>query len=519
MTNNVLVGVKDIGQRLFGGYAELLRIPHTARFSVGSVIACMPFPMVGMTITISVQHYYGNYSLAGALTAVQAIALAVASPVLGKLVDKFGQRQVSIPTIIVWMVAAIALVSCITARVPSWILFCIVPFMAAIPPWGAMSRQRWTTLLKGDAEKTNRALSLSGVFDECMWVIGNPLASTLAVISGLLAFSFTGMCVVIGALMFLTELTTEPKSQTQLAREAGMTRKEYREREVARSKALQAEAAVEYARNKARAEGKTAAEVQAAMEKAEAEVKAGRKESIWGPGLIAVCVTWFGLGAFQSAAGISIVAFATEAHMKQFTGFVFACFSFSSLIGALVYGAKNWTIPLWKRFYFCLAVVNLGIGSFMFAKHLWVIMIIYLCIGVCQAPTWVNGNQLMLHLVPPTRFTEGMADNPHNEKRVRIAMDSDALFVTPLFGSYFGQPLGVCSSDHTPSLCEKLFSHLASSSSGVRRFSCFFKRFIALVCVSSSSHLRVRKFHTITTAVAMSLPTLVRIRYSVLCDT
>ena len=54
-------------------------------------------------------------------------------------------------------------------------------------------------------------------------------------------------------------------------------------------------------------------------------------------------------------------------------------------------------------------VVNLGIGSFMFAKHLWVIMIIYLCIGVCQSPTWVNGNQLMLHLVPPTRFTEGMA--------------------------------------------------------------------------------------------------------------
>lgn len=167
-----------------------------------------------------------------------------------------------------------------------------------------------------------------------------------------------------------------------------MTRKEYREREAARSKALQAEAAIEYARDRARSEGKTAAEVQAAMDQAAADVNAGRKESIWGPGLIAVCVTWFGLGAFQSAASISIVAFATEANMKQYTGFVFACFSFSSLIGALVYGAKNWTIPLWKRFYFCLAVVDLGIGSFMFAKHLWVIMIIYLFIGVCQAPTW-----------------------------------------------------------------------------------------------------------------------------------
>ena len=202
-----------------------------------------------MTITISVQHYYGNYSLAGALTAVQAIALAVASPVLGKLVDKFGQRQVSIPTIIVWMIAR---PHWFLHHRPStsWILFCIVPFMAAIPPWGAMSRQRWTTLLKGDTEKTNRALSLSGVFDECMWVIGNPLASTLAVISGLLAFSFTGMCVVIGALMFLTELTTEPPSQTALARAEGISRKEYREREAAKAEALKAETAAEETRRR-----------------------------------------------------------------------------------------------------------------------------------------------------------------------------------------------------------------------------------------------------------------------------
>lgn len=122
-----------------------------------------------------------------------------------------------------------------------------------------------------------------------------------------------------------------------------------------------------------------------------------------------MCVTWFGLGAFQSAASISIISFATDQGMKQLTGFVFACFSFSSLIAALIYGAKNWTIPLWKRFYFCLVVVNLGIGSFVFAHNLWVIMAIYLIIGICQSPTWINGNQLMLNLVPPMRFTEGIS--------------------------------------------------------------------------------------------------------------
>lgn len=382
MTHQVLAGIKDLNHRLFGGYAELLRIPHTSRFALGTVLANMPFPMIGMTITISVQHYYGNYTLAGALSAIQAIALALFGPVLGKLVDKFGQRQISIPAILIWLIAAITMVSSITSHAPEWILYCIVPFMAVIPPWGAMSRGRWAYILKGDTERTNRAFSLSGVFDEITWIVGNPLASALAVVSGILAFSFTGVCVIIGALMFLTELTTEPPSQTQLAQEAGLTRAQYRERELRKAAALQT------AENSTPSQG---------------------KESIWGPGLIAVCATFFGLGAFQSASGISIVAFATEQHMKQFTGFVFACFSFSSLIGALAYGAKNWIIPLWKRFYFCIVVVNLGIGSFLFAKHLWVIMLIFLVIGVCQAPTWINGNQLMLHLVPPSRFTEGMA--------------------------------------------------------------------------------------------------------------
>lgn len=409
MTSKVLAGIKDVGHRVFGGYAQLLKIPHTARFTIGAVIACMPYPMVGMTITIAVQHYYGNYSLAGLLTAIQAIAGAVLGPVFGILVDRFGQRRVSIPIICVWMVAACAMVTCIKATVAPWILVCIVPFMAFTPPWGAMSRARWTNLLGHDREGVNRAMSLCGVFDEAMWVIGNPLASTLAVISGVLAFSFTGVCVIIGALMFLTCVSTEPESQTELAQAEGLTRREFRAREDLKARTMRAQTAAADARKHAEAEGMDAAAQEAAATHAYDDAMAGKKESIWSPGLIAVCVTWFGLGAFQSAASISIIAFATEANMKSYTGFVFACFSISSLTGALLYGAKNWTIPLWKRFYFCLTVLNVGIGAFLFARHLWVIMIIYLIIGVCQAPTWINGNQLMLHLVPQSRFTEGMA--------------------------------------------------------------------------------------------------------------
>lgn len=48
-------GNSGLIHRLFGGYAELLRIPHAARFTVGSVVACMPLAMISMSITIGVQ--------------------------------------------------------------------------------------------------------------------------------------------------------------------------------------------------------------------------------------------------------------------------------------------------------------------------------------------------------------------------------------------------------------------------------------------------------------------------------
>lgn len=377
--------LRDVNHRLFSGYAELLRTPRSPRFAIGAVIASMPFPMVGMTITISVQTHYGSYGLAGALTAVQAIALAILSPIFGMFVDKFGQKQVAIPIIAIWTIAAISLTTSITMHAPTWVLYCIVPFLACVPPWGAMSRARWTHVLKGQPEKINTALSLSSVFDECMWVIGNPLASILAVISGILAFSFTGVCVLVGAAMFLSVTEYTPPSQTELARAAGLTRAQYRAKEAQRTAQLQA------------------------SPDADNQAPAPRKAALWGTGMLALCATWFSVGAFQSATSISIIAFAKEQNLAQYTGFVFACFSFSSLLGALLYGAKNWVIPLWKRFYFCLAVVNLGVSLFIFAQHLWVIMLIYLVIGVCQAPSWINGTQILMHLVPPSRFTEGVA--------------------------------------------------------------------------------------------------------------
>ena len=125
--------------------------------------------------------------------------------------------------------------------------------------------------------------------------------------------------------------------------------------------------------------------------------------------MVALCAVYFGLGAFQNATSVSIVAFAREVGMPQVLGLVISCFSFSSLVGALFSGAIRWKTPLWRRFYTCLVVLCCGLSLFVLAPSLWVIGAIYLAAGLCQAPTFVNGNEIVMHLVSPMRFTEAVA--------------------------------------------------------------------------------------------------------------
>ncbi len=103
--------------------------------------------------------------------------------------------------------------------------------------------------------------------------------STLAVISGVLSFSVTGLCVLIGALMFLTEFTTCPPSQTQLAREAGLTRKEFRAREEEQARLMRAQSAADDARVRAKSEGLDDAAVQQAAREAYDRAMSGKKDS------------------------------------------------------------------------------------------------------------------------------------------------------------------------------------------------------------------------------------------------
>lgn len=400
--------------RLFSGYEQLLSIPHTKRFTFAVLLANMPGPMVGMAVTIGIQHYYHSYGLAGRLTGTQAIATAILGPLLGQLVDRFGQKRVAIPAACTWMCGAAAFVTCLLLHVPAPVFYVIMPLLAFMAPWGAMCRARWARILKGNGPAIDRSLAMCSIVDEVMWIIGNPLSSILAVWSVPGTFAFTAICVIIGATMFLGAIG-EPPSQLDEARKAGMSLADYRQAEANRRRQVEAREEEDRLNGEKINSGinsshrSTRRFAQSSRSAVVARKHDRQGTVLISAGMIALGATWFGLGAFQSATSISIIAFARELGIPRVTGLIFACFSLSSMIGVTFYGAHQWQIPLWKRFYFCLAVLVLGLGSFSLVTALWQVIVIYLLVGVCQGPTWVNGNQIVMRLVPTSRFTESVA--------------------------------------------------------------------------------------------------------------
>lgn len=387
--------------RLFGGYVELLRIPYTLRFVIAALFGSMVGPMVSMTVTISIKQVYGLYVLAGTLSAIQSISSAIIGPILGQLIDRYGQRQIAIPTVVIWTTAAVSFTLALVFHAPYQIFFFIMPFLGVQAPWGSMSRARWAYILKGDTVRTDRALAMASMFDEITWVVGNPLASIIAVWSYVAAFVFTIACVLTGCTLFFTAVGVTPPSIRERAEKAGLPMKDYQRQ-------LAQKVAEEQARQDAQNALKAGKDAEQA-EKLASKAKNTKQLGYLSPAVLALAATYFGLGAFSSTTGISIIAMANEHHQSQFAGLVFACFSFSSLIGAAFYGAINWRSALWKRYYIGLLVLTVGISSFIFAHELWQIMIVYLMVGVCQAPTWINGSQTVMRVVPTDRFTGTMA--------------------------------------------------------------------------------------------------------------
>ncbi|MFD6812535.1 MFS transporter, partial [Streptomyces anthocyanicus] len=105
------------------GYGQLLRTPGALSFLIPGFAARQPFAMLTIGIVLLVQHTTGSYGSAGAVAAVTGVSMALFAPQSGKLADRFGQRAVLVPGVLVHSAAVsllVALVRAVPDEVPQF---------------------------------------------------------------------------------------------------------------------------------------------------------------------------------------------------------------------------------------------------------------------------------------------------------------------------------------------------------------------------------------------------------------
>lgn len=339
---------------MLANYAEVLKLPGAWRFSLAGAILRMPMSMVGISMILTVKAAYGNYTLAGIVVAVSIVATSVCAPILARMVDRYGQRKVMLPSLVVCTVSLAVFVAASLWSAPVWVVFVASALSGAT--WGApgaLVRSRWSTVVEEPRHLT-AAYALEAAVDEFVFVVG-PIVATMVgtALHPTTALILSIFFIVVGSIGFFSQVESEPP-----------------------------------------------------IVRAEHTEKTGTV--ITHPVVIGLALTYVGAGAMFGATDVAVVAF-TEEHMQPaLAGVLLGIFAFGSLVAALIYGARTWRQPLWKLFAVGIVALALGTSSFLLATNVWVLGVAMLITGLTIAPTMTNVNMIIAKVVPSGQLTEGL---------------------------------------------------------------------------------------------------------------
>ena len=335
-------------------YRPLFAIPGAVRFLAASALSRVGGAMFGVAIIVMIATRRGSYGLAGAVSAGGIVVLALAGPVIGRLVDKHGQRRASMPFILLTCVAGLVTVALSAVGAPAWTLFVGYAVSSFLPEMGPMSRARWAHLLRDEPDALHAAMSLEQVVEEAAFVLGPVLgvlaATTLFPEAGLL---FAYLVFTLGSVLFLSERRSEPPLVPHDERPHGL--------------------------------------------------------AIQRPGVGAVAGALFMVGAVFGGNEVVAVAVAEEAGRAGMSSVILGAFALGSAISAVVFGTRTFSGSIARRFVWCALAMFLLEVPVLFIDSLWGLAAMMLVAGSATAPTLITGMTLVQHLVPRAFLTEGMA--------------------------------------------------------------------------------------------------------------
>ncbi|MFF7386144.1 MFS transporter [Streptomyces griseoluteus] len=339
------------------GYGQLLRTRGAWTFLVPGFAARQPFAMLTISIVLLVRHTTGSYGAAGAAAAVTGVSMALFAPYSGRLADRYGQRAVLMPGVVLHTAAGLTLTALALAHAPLWALFAAaVPTGASVPQVGPMVRARWGTRLKG-SPLMSTAAAFESVTDELTFVVGPLLATALCTAltpsAGLVA---EAALTLVGGLLFAAQRSTQPPVPPR---------------------------------------GEEAADA------GHARVSALRV-----PGVRVLIVTFLGIGAVFGGMQVSLAAFTESLGRPGLNGVLYGVFAAGNMLSGVVCGAVAWKSSPRRRLMAGYAALALTTSALWTVHSVPLLAGLGLLVGMCIAPSLITGYTLVEDLVPAGARTE-----------------------------------------------------------------------------------------------------------------
>ncbi|MEU8827362.1 MFS transporter [Streptomyces sp. NPDC048636] len=336
-------------------YGRLFAAPGALAFTLAAFAGRLPGAMLGVAHVLMVAMARDSYALAGAVSATGVAVTAVTGPPLGRLVDRYGQARVAVPSVAVFALGATAMVLCVHHDAPAWALFLCAAGSSGVPSLGSMTRARWAALHHDDAAARHTAASFEQVVDEVCFMAGPALAMVVCTAlfpeAGLL---MAAALLVTGTLLFAAQRRTEPPPHPRPAT---------------------GERAVPLTRV---------------------------------PGLRALLLTFLATGAVFGSLEVATVATVRSLGGAGAGGAVLALQAAGSCAAGLVFGALPPRGAPSTRLVAGVAAMAVAVLPLLAAERLATLAPLLLLAGMATAPTMITGMSLVHRLVPAARLNEGM---------------------------------------------------------------------------------------------------------------
>jgi len=335
-------------------YRSILGLPGTRRLVITALLARMPVGMTALAVVLLVRRATGSFLDAGIVDAGLALGAMVTAPGKGRLIDRFGQPRVLVPSALISSAALTGLVIGVHHHVAIAVLAVFATVSGgAMPPMSASMRALWVDLIP-EPDRRNAAFALESVLTEVYFIAGPLLtAVVVAAASPAAAVIVAALLTVAGTVAFATSL---PSRRWRAA---------------------------------------------------------VSKRTIAGPlagaGMRTLIISVAPMGLAFGTLEIAMPALATRHGDAAVAGILLGAFAAGSLVGGLLYGSRVWRSPVARRYLILNALFAAGMAPLIVAGAIPIMVLLMAVAGFTLAPVSTCAFALIEDLAPPGTTTEAFS--------------------------------------------------------------------------------------------------------------